>query len=148
MKIAGTEYTLSHKAFEIYLAGCRQHPCEGCHNVELWDFENGEDITKDMMNRICGQISSDMVERVWILGGEPFDQPFHMLYPFLVVLKTLGKEVWVWTHYAYEDIMPDYLEHIDYVKTGAYVKELPSYKEPLFGITLASNNQQILKVAR
>ena len=43
MNILGTQYTLKHKAFEIYVAGCNGSPhCKGCHNPESWDFNLGD----------------------------------------------------------------------------------------------------------
>ena len=43
MNIVSTQYTLSTKSLEIYLAGCSGQPkCKGCHNPMLWDFNMGE----------------------------------------------------------------------------------------------------------
>ena len=45
MKIAGTQFTLKTKSFEIYVSGCAGNPhCKGCHNPETWDFNVGEEF--------------------------------------------------------------------------------------------------------
>ena len=40
IKIAGTEFSLQRKAFEIYVQGCYRN-CVGCHNPETQPFSGG-----------------------------------------------------------------------------------------------------------
>ncbi len=40
--VAGTEVNLQHKALEIYVSGCLNHDCKGCHNPELWYWNVGK----------------------------------------------------------------------------------------------------------
>ena len=77
MKIAGTEVSLLHKAFEIYLSGCKYSPCHGCHNPELWSFDFGVDVDVEKIAELISKINElkeeKLIEYVWILGGEPLD---------------------------------------------------------------------------
>lgn len=144
MNILAVEYSLAHRALELYLAGCNGPHCEGCHNPESWDFGGGSPLwpafpsIEDKLGRY-----TDLISRVWILGGEPLDQDRDQLLTLLEALRLHGKELWLWTRYALEDIPEDVLRLCDYVKTGRYMKALATTDNVQFGITLASSNQAI-----
>jgi anaerobic ribonucleoside-triphosphate reductase activating protein len=145
MNIAGTEYNLNHKSLEIYLSGCFSPHCKGCHNKELWDFNIGYDPFGSIFNSIMNKIDNDMVEKVWILGGEPLDQDRNELNRFLMCLWFYSnKDIWLWTRYT--EIPDDVGQSLSYAKIGAYDENLPSYVDEEHGITLASSNQRIIKV--
>jgi anaerobic ribonucleoside-triphosphate reductase activating protein len=142
MNIAGTDYNLNHKALEIYISGCDGY-CKGCHNLELWDFNIGIHWYKFNFNKIL----NPLVDRIWIMGGEPLLQEKKELQNFIYNVNMYTnnkKEIWLWTRF--NEIPNNLKQYISYVKTGEYNKDLPSYIEPLFGIELASNNQRIIKV--
>lgn len=147
LRIAGTEFNLKYNALEVYLSGCEEHPCEGCHNKELWSFEEGEVFDFAVMEKLREYKNNPLVKRVWVLGGEPTDHHLRYLYPLLFFLKENFGEVWLWTRREFDEINPLLFRQVDYVKTGMYLKSKPSYEEPLFGITLASDNQKIIKVS-
>jgi anaerobic ribonucleoside-triphosphate reductase activating protein len=142
MNIAGTDYNLNHKALEIYISGCDGY-CKGCHNYELWDFNIGNPWYKFNFNKIL----NPLVDRVWIMGGEPLLQEKKELQNFIYNVNMYTnnkKEIWIWTRF--NEIPNNLKQYISYVKTGEYKEDLPNYIEPLFGIKLASNNQKIIKV--
>lgn len=147
MNIAGTDFDLNNKALCIYLSGC-DGACKGCHNKELWDFDVGEEFDRKIFNSILDKCDSPIVKRVWVMGGEPLLQDKTSLY---ILLKNLSywlqdpqKEIWLWTRF-YE--IPDNIkQYIDYAKIGEYQCDSESYEESLFGITLASTNQKIIKI--
>ena len=60
-------------------------------------------------------------------------------------LKSLGKELWVWTRYSLEDCPNFEKELCDYIKTGSYIEELSSDDNIQYGIKLATSNQKINK---
>lgn len=68
MNLAGTEYTLKHKSFDIFVSGCT-HKCKGCFNPETWDFNYGEKLDADYL---CEKIlnNRDMIEKIRIMGGD------------------------------------------------------------------------------
>lgn len=146
MRIAGTEFNLKYNALEIYFQGCKDHPCEGCHNSILWPMEGGMELNAELLDKLDGYLDLPLVKRVWLLGGEPTDQPGEELLAFAQHCKNKGMEVWLWTHRKKGDIDVRLWEFIDYIKTGKYVKSFDSYVEPLFGIKLASLNQKISMV--
>lgn len=145
MKIAGTEYNLNHKALEIYFSGCKAPHCEGCHNSELWDFNFGYDPFGKIFISIVEKAKDPMVEKIWLLGGEPLDQNREEFLRFIYMLWFwTDAELWLWTRYT--DIPKEVYETISFVKTGAYDKTLDSYVDERHGITLASSNQKIIKL--
>lgn len=147
MRVAGTEFNLAHRALEIYLSGCKAPHCEGCHNKELWEFNQGipyQEWLKTQENSGLFKDSELLVKKVWILGGEPLDQNLISLQNFIIRLNAYFQEIWLWTRY---EKIPKPLHHLlKYAKLGMYDKTKPSYLEPLFGIKLASNNQRIVKL--
>lgn len=146
MNIAGIEYNLKHKALEIYLSGCNPPHCEGCHNEKLWDFNYGKPFEK-YKQKIYKQIISDMVEQIWVLGGEPLDQDRHDLYDLLSFVGIWSdlKPIVLFT--GYDDVEDELLRAVlSYAKVGEYQKNSESYVEPILGITLASKNQKVVEL--
>jgi len=76
MRIAGTQFTLKTKSFEIYVSGCAGNPhCKGCHNPETWDFNIGDEFDDKLKEQISNKITSfnNIIENIMIFGGEPLD---------------------------------------------------------------------------
>lgn len=148
MKIAGTEYNLNHKALEIYLSGCKAPHCPSCHNTELWDFNVGRNASGEAFNEILRKTQEPMVERVFIMGGEPLDQDQKQLFNFLHYMYCWGgqSEIWLWTRYPETDVTDMMRIPLTHIKSGAYQKDLPGYTDEEYGITLASSNQKIIKL--
>jgi len=151
MRIASTQYTLSSKTLEIYVAGCKANPhCEDCHNSEIWDFNNGEILDDAYYKKIESKINkfNDIIDNIWILGGEPLDQDIKELIKLCIFLKTFGKKIWLFTRFDLDEVPKDVIKYFDYVKTGRY---LPKYKPKTdnshkeYGVVLATTNQHIYK---
>ena len=143
MNIAATQYNLPHKALEIYLSGCNGPHCPGCHNTELWNFDVGEDINKALERLLIKlERDGDMIQEVWVLGGEPLDQELTQL---LVLLSNIPKHfrIVLFTRYELSDVPYSVLVYADLIKTGAYVSELACTDRVFAGITLASTNQEV-----
>ena len=141
MNLLGTEYNLKHRAFEIYLSGCKAPHCKGCHSKDSWDFNAGEPI---VIEELCNKIKkhSYYINSIWLMGGEPTHQNYNELVYLLDKLSTLNKDMWLWTRYDIKDIDKDILNYFDYIKSGKYDEALPGYDTD-YGIYLASNNQRI-----
>lgn len=144
MNIAGTEYNLNHKALEIYISGC-DGVCEDCHNPELWDYNIGKRYEL-WAKHFRQKLSTSMVENVWIMGGEPLLQPVASLNFFLFWLYKFKKPIMLWTRFEIQDIPEDILQYLKYVKVGKYLKDSNAYVESIFGVELASKNQEIIKL--
>ena len=150
MNILSTQYSINNKAFEIYLAGCSGIPkCVGCHNPESWCFRQGNNYI-DEMDKIMDKIIqfSDMIDNIFILGGEPLDQDRNDLLGMLTTINTLNKSMWLFTRYELIDIDCDIKNQFDYIKTGRYDKSLECGDNIYFGVKLASSNQKIIKTNR
>lgn len=148
MKIAGTQYTLDKNSFEIYLSGCRHRCSENCHNKELWDYMIGDDYNEDYFNKIKEKLENfgDIVDKISIFGGEPLDQNINQLYDFLKDMKSLNKEIWLFTSYELSDVPENIKGLCDYIKTGTYDESLKCETES-YGYILASSNQKIHKIS-
>lgn len=142
MNIAGLQYSLKERALEVYISGCKPPHCKGCHNPDLWSFEEGVEW-ECYKDEIREHLSSQMVDRIYIMGGEPLDQDIEELMSFLYFIFpwSLDKKIYLFTRY---NIIPRRLfPLIDYYKVGEYQEGDEPY-ETSHGITLASRNQKIV----
>lgn len=126
----------------IYFAGCR-HACEGCHNMQSWDFEAGEDMTVDEI--------IEHVERegfnVSLSGGDPLYQ-VEALLPLVEELKSRGYNVWCYTGFTYEEVCADaslrrVLDYVDVLVDGPFVMSRRDISLRFRG----SGNQRLIEVA-
>lgn len=145
---------MDNLALEVYVAGCKEPHCEGCHNQDLWDFENGaslgawEDVLRTYATAYGGEVN--MVKNIWILGGEPLDQHHGQLLVMLMFLRDIfrGAKVWLFTRREYDQIPQTIIQQCHYVKTGAYRRYLPPRDVVVDGnkLTLGSYNQEVIRV--
>lgn len=147
MNILGTQYSLEAKALEIYVAGCSGNPhCKNCHNPESWDYDSGTDYKKVLASIYDKMFHfSTMIDKFYILGGEPLDQNKEELISLLSELKNIHKKpIWLFTRYEINEIDKDVKELCSYIKCGRYVEELKT-NHNMYGVTLSSSNQYIIK---
>lgn len=147
MNIASTQYTLSNKNFEIYLAGCRAKPhCKDCHNPELWDFKYGERLTKARLQEIKNKIElfDNLIDSISLMGGEPLDQHRDELLELCKFLEKFNKDIWLFTRYELEEIPKNIVKYFSYVKCGRYLPDKKDDHEE-YGVVLATSNQHIYK---
>jgi anaerobic ribonucleoside-triphosphate reductase activating protein len=149
MNIASTQFTLKHKAFEIYVSGCDGICGTGCHNYELRDYGLGEDY-KTVLPTVVSKIKEfdKLVDSIWVLGGEPLLQNKEDFYDMIMELKRLNKKLWLWTRFELDDvkIRCDVWELFDYIKCGMYIPQRKCDDNIQFGIQLATNNQYIKEI--
>jgi len=149
MNILTTQFVPDLQRFELYLAGCKGvngvH-CKGCHNPQSWNFNNGKIITKDVLDRIIEKCYTNIVKNIWILGGEPLDQPLVELEYLLDAFKGTNKPLWLFTRYNYQEVPQSVLNRLNYIKVGAYKEELRTNTNNMYGVQLATSNQKILKL--
>lgn len=147
MNYAGIQYSFKYRAVEIYLSGCREPHCHGCHNPETWDFTLGSPWGPQAIEYVNRLVSRHprLVKNIWVLGGEPLDQPRRELQSLLEWASSLPLiKVWLFTGYELPDI-PDFAFcPCSYIKTGAYDSRLTTPIYTSYGISLASSNQRVL----
>ena len=147
MNILATQYTLKYKSFEVAISGCKGKEgthCSGCHSPETWDFEIGEPWT-EWKERIAKKINafSDMINWIWIYGGEPNDNNLDDLKEMLLFLKSFNKPLVLFTRYAFNEV-PDFEKEIcDFIKCGEYKDEYRIDDNIQYGIQIATSNQKI-----
>ena len=152
MNIASVDYSLATRSVDIYLAGCHAPHCEGCHNPELWDFGNGKEFGSDVLQRVRGLTEEfdNLVDSIFIMGGEPLDQCNWNLTALLTCIKgrpeTRYKNLVLFTRYSLLSIPSFIKDRCDYIKTGRYLPHLPTTtRADYLGIQLGSANQRIHK---
>lgn len=144
LHIAGTEYSLKNKSYEIYIQGCF-HNCRGCHNPETHDFEGGKEITNAKFleeQRKKVDKFPTLIDNIYISGGdllcsgsevaEQFSNMLRFYFPDKILWLFTGFSecflpVWVWWYY-------------DILKCGGYDDE---QLNPI-GSFPASKNQKLI----
>lgn len=149
MNIISTQYTLSTKSFEIYVAGCKGQPhCKNCHNKVSWNFNIGEEYTQDYyIKYIKDKVLKydNLIKNIMIFGGEPLDQPLDKLLEMLNDIKLSNLPIWLFTRYSIDEVPISIKEYCDYIKCGRYMEELKCDDNIQFNIKLATSNQHIYK---
>lgn len=125
----------------IYFSGCN-HRCDGCHNPQSWDFDTGKEMSEQEI--IDAIIENDF--DVTFTGGDPL---YHAstLISLAQKIKSLGKTLWVYTGFLFEEIVADksikeLLPFTDVVVDGPFIKE---FKDNSL-IFRGSKNQRIIDV--
>lgn len=128
----------------IWVAGCNRH-CKGCHNPEAWDYNGGVAYTEEIKNKILDYVkNNDFIKGISLLGGEPLsDCNLENLEEICKEVKELGKDIWCWTGYKYEEVKDlSIMKYIDILIDGEFIEEQRD-------ITLqwrGSSNQRIIKL--
>ena len=99
----------------IYFAGCRHH-CEGCHNPQSWDINNGKPATIDELLAVIRYNEFP----VTFSGGDPFFQIERVTELARQIKQQLGYEIWCYTGYLWEQI----LEHSEFTPLLQYIDVL------------------------
>ena len=136
----------------FFTQGCPFH-CEGCHNPQTWDFLGGKEFTADTIADIIKSLGANGIERnLSIMGGEPLCPENIFLTQMLITTvkeKYPKIKIYVWTGYAYEDLVQRHeqkldwiLDNIDYLIDGPFILSQRDITLPMRG----SRNQRILNM--
>lgn len=167
MKLAATQYSLQFRALEIYISGCDGFcdtiNCEyinngigaaRCHNPELWDFDIGSDSRDPIFLKALEEKIhhfDDLINYIFIFGGEPLLQNRKDLYDFLMTIFKYNKRVVLFTRFSEGQRDIEELYPLLYaIKYGHFSYDLRSedYVDYSLGfpMNLASTNQKIVRV--
>lgn len=145
LHLAGTEYTLRDKAFDIFISGCTRK-CKGCYNTELWSFDYGAPINKRVIIQLAEKVkeNKDMIETIRILGGDLLCSDSRTALKFIDSLYSMLADnenlSWVLFTGATEKELPCWAyEYFDVIKIGKYNEDL--HDDNYY---LASTNQRYL----
>lgn len=137
----------------LFVSGCRNH-CKGCFQPETWDFNYGNEFTKEIENNIMEELSNWCYDGLTLLGGDPFEpENQKVINPFLKRVKNRfpEKNIWCYTGYLYDkDLIPggkcftddteEILKNIDVLVDGPFIEELKDISLKFRG----SSNQRII----
>ena len=145
IRIAGTEFSLKNKSFEIYVQGCYRK-CPGCHNPDTQSFDGGEevdtvDLCKDIVKRI--QPFGRLVQNIYITGGDILCQKERISKEFVeLVCYFFGSayNIWLFTGAEEKDLPYWVWDCCDVIKCGPFDKNNLNPK----GTFPASKNQKLL----
>lgn len=141
----------------LFVSGCTHH-CKGCFNAVAWDFNYGNEYTKEVEDEIINLLNRDYIRGLSLLGGEPMEPQNQACLVNLVkrVKKELpGKDIWCYSGYlfdhdlvpggrAYTDNTKDILSCIDVLVDGKFVEELKDLRLKFRG----SSNQRLIDVKK
>lgn len=135
----------------IWVSGCT-HKCEGCHNPETWDFNEGLDFTDEERLQIFNYLQNDYVAGITFSGGDPLNKNNAPdVISLCKFLKTAlpDKNIWVYTGYTYEDLKKDDLynglwDYIDVLVDGEFQIDKAEPNLEFRG----SSNQKIIRFKR
>lgn len=142
--IAGTEYSLKNKAYEIYVQGC-YHCCHGCHNPETHDPNGGIEVSSsDFLEEQRRKVDlfPTLIDNIYITGGDLLCGNFETIEQFSNLLKFFfpDKVLWLFTGFM-RDYLPSWVFwYYDIVKCGGYDEEQLNPK----GSFPASKNQKLI----
>lgn len=124
----------------IFVPGC-SHNCEGCHNKELQDPNNYQEITMDGFASKLLEYMNPLVDGFTLTGGDPMFNPnnANRILHIINGIKEDNQDVWLYTGYEIERLPYEILDKVDFVVDGKYEKDLP---EALYR---GSDNQCIWK---
>ncbi len=139
-------------SLSVFLQGC-PHRCPGCFNPESWDFDDGYELTDEVVDSIVKGINDYKINRnLSILGGEPLcpDNLDTTIYIIRAVKKVHpDTPVYIWTGYTYEYLMKHLdtklayiLDNTDVLIDGPFIQELKNLTLPLRG----SSNQRVFNL--
>lgn len=89
----------------LFVSGCTNY-CPGCFNQEAQDFNYGKLYTQDTENILLDCIKQPYISGLSILGGDPLCQDDMGLITLNFLARkvhSLGKTVWLWTGFKWED---------------------------------------------
>lgn len=90
----------------IWVSGCNHH-CKNCFNPETWDSTNGDKFTEKQYDFVAETLKQPWCSGVTFTGGDPLCQDnegFHYMNLLALHTHSLGKNVWLWTGFEWEDI--------------------------------------------
>ena len=90
----------------IYLSGCL-FACKECFNESIQNFNVGQEYTKEVEDKIIDDLRHTYVQRLTILGGEPFLNTQVAISLVKRVREEFGdgKDIWVYSGYTYEQLL-------------------------------------------
>ena len=117
----------------LFVSGCQFH-CYNCFNPETWEYSWGKEYTHITKEEILKDLSSQYYEGLSILGGDPLWQTPADIERYLIPLvqesKLLGKTVWIWSGFTWEEIFMPQNVFLEHFKEFPYITKRQEYMIP------------------
>lgn len=127
----------------LFVQGCNFR-CKGCFNKDTWEFNGGKQWNKGIEDKFIELCKPANINHVSILGGEPLQQDDDLINLLRRIRLEIGKPIFLWTGYKFEDIPDDkkeILNYVDKITDGQFIEELKDYRLEFKG----SSNQNVYK---
>lgn len=139
----------------LFVSGCTHH-CKGCFNSEAWDFDYGQEFTRETQEEILRLLAPEYIVGLTLLGGEPMEPANQAgLLPFIKKVREQypDKSIWCFTGYDFvkdvlfrmlpeSKITRELVPLFDVMVDGKFVEEKKNLRLKFRG----SENQRILDV--
>lgn len=130
----------------LFISGCN-HYCKGCHNPNLWDFNYGEEFSKEkQLNFIDKCKNNILLDGITLSGGDPMYSAKELLDFIQLYKQELPNHtIWIYSGFTHEEIvnnkeMDKLLQLCDVLVDGKYDYELKDTTLKFRG----SSNQNII----
>lgn len=140
IRIAGTEYSLKYRSYEIYVQGCTRN-CPDCHNPETHDFNGGTLVDVDKFleaQRKKVNEFSPLISNIYVTGGDLLCLPPEVALEFSKRVAKIFHDKVIWLFTGADEVDPEIMKLYDVVKSGSYIKELKQE-----GCFPATSNQKL-----
>ena len=132
----------------LWVSGCSHH-CDGCHNPQTWNPNNGYDFTYGTRAELYRALSKPWIEGLTLSGGDPLHiDNLQCISELVWYIKNVfpDKTIWCYTGYTMQELWDNQdplvgqiLNSIDVLVDGKYQKELRDVSYPWAG----SSNQRV-----
>lgn len=116
----------------LSISGCPLR-CKGCHSTETYDEQFGNELTVEEMNKLLKRHKH--ISCVLFYGGE---WEIKYLEKLINVVKNKGLKAALYSGFELDYFSDSFLDIIDFIKVGAYKKELG-------GLSSKTTNQKFYK---
>jgi anaerobic ribonucleoside-triphosphate reductase activating protein len=133
----------------LFVSGC-SHNCPGCQNPVTHDPNSGELFDNNAMNRLMRHLAEDHIDGLTLSGGDPLNE--HNISDINELIDTVRdtypeKTIWLYTGYAFEQIMSnvelrEIIYKVDVVVDGRFEIDKLDVNYPWAG----STNQRVINV--
>lgn len=140
----------------LFVSGCT-HRCPECFNEIAWDFNYGQEFNQETIDLILKALEPSHIAGLTLLGGEPMELVNQeRLLPLLQQVRKMypDKDIWCYTGYLYEDLLPggkvhgpysdEILSYLDILVDGPFILAQKNIRLKFRG----SENQRIIDVKR
>ncbi len=140
----------------LFVSGCT-HRCPECFNEIAWDFNYGQEFNQETIDLILKALEPSHIAGLTLLGGEPMELVNQEgLIPLLQQVRKMypDKDIWCYTGYLYEDLLPggkvhgpysdEILSYLDILVDGPFILAQKNIRLKFRG----SENQRIIDVKR